>query len=62
MYEKWKDELHAEMLEDLIRSHQLTRNIPPPSTPQKHDPNEPPFDPSEIFDGAEWDDDFDEDI
>jgi len=62
MYEKWKDELHAEMLEDLIHSHQLTRNISPPSTPQKHDQNEPPFDPSEILGDTEWDDDLAEDI
>jgi hypothetical protein len=59
MYEKWKDELHAEMLEDLKHMHKLTRNITPPSMPQKHDPNEPPFDPGEILGGIEWDDDFD---
>ncbi len=62
MVEKWKDELHAEMLEDLKRMHKLTRNIMPPSTPQKHDPKEPPFDPGEILGGAEWDDDFDGEI
>jgi hypothetical protein len=61
MYEKWKDELHAEMLEDLKRMHKLTRNITPPSTPKRYDPNEPPFDPSEILGGTEWGDDSDED-
>ena len=66
MYEKWKDELHAEMLEDLKSSHQLTRNIEPPSAPKRYDPNEPPFDPAEILGGVElgeddWDDDDDED-
>lgn len=60
MYEKWKDELHQEMLEDLKHSHQWTRNIPPPSTPKIYDPNEPPFDPSEIFEDMELDDDLDD--
>ncbi|MBI3166918.1 MAG: hypothetical protein HYZ22_00460 [Chloroflexi bacterium] len=62
MYERWKDELHTEMLEDLKRMHKWTRNITPPSTPKRYDPNEPPFDPREILGDAEWDDDFDEDI
>lgn len=57
MYEKWKDELHAEMLEELKNSHQWTRNITPPSTPKRYDPNEPPFiPPTEFFDGLEEDD------
>jgi hypothetical protein len=62
MYEKWKYELHAEMLEDLRRMHKFTRNITPPSTPKRYDPNEPPFNPSEILGDTEWDDDFGEDI
>jgi hypothetical protein len=61
MYEKRKDELHAEMLEDLKCMHKLTRNIPPPSTPKIYDPNEPLFNPSEILGATEWDDDLDED-
>ena len=62
MYGKWKDELHEDILEDLKRSHQLTRNIEPPSTPKKYDPNEPPFDASEILGGLEMgDDDWDDD-
>lgn len=45
--EKWgDDELHKEMLEDMKRTHQWTRNIPPPSTPKRYDPNVSPFDPS----------------
>jgi hypothetical protein len=62
MYEKWKDELHQEMLEDLKSSHQWTRNIPPPSEPPRYDPNEPPFDPSEILGGMELGDDLDDDL
>lgn len=62
VYGKWKDELHQEILEDLKQSHRWTRNINPPSTPKRYDPNEPPFDPSVFFGGMEMDDDFDEDI
>ena len=62
MYEKWKDELHTEMLEDLKRTYKWTRNIPPPSTPKRYDPNEPSFNPSETLSDTEWDDEFDEDI
>ena len=61
MYEKRKDELHTEILEDLKRSHQWTRNITPPATPQKHNPNEQPFDPNEILGDIETDDDSDDD-
>ena len=50
MFEKWKDELHAEMVEDLKRMHMWTRNIEPPSAPKRYDPNEPPFDPGETLD------------
>lgn len=58
--EKWEgDELRQEMLDDMRRQHQWTRNIPPPATPPKYDPNEPPFDPREFFgalgDEEEWD-------
>lgn len=48
--EKWgDDELHKEMLEEMKHTHQWTRNIPPPSTPKRYDPKEPPFDPSELL-------------
>jgi len=57
MYEKWRDELHAEMLEDLKNMHKWARNIEPPSTPKKYDPNEPPFDPTEMLGSMELDDD-----
>ena len=59
--EKWEggDELHKEMLEEMKRTHQWTRNIPPPSTtPKRYDPNELPFNPADIF--GEMDDDLGE--
>lgn len=62
MYEKWKDELHQEMLEDLKNMHKWTRNIEPPSTPKRYDPNDPLFDPSEFLGGMETDDDLDDEI
>ncbi len=57
--EKWGDgELHQEMLEDMKRTHQWTRNIPPPPTPKRYNPNESPFDPGEIL--SEFDEDEDD--
>jgi hypothetical protein len=60
--ERWEkeDELSREMVADLKRMHQWTRNIPPPSTPKRYDPNAAPFDPSEIL-GKLNDDDLDND-
>ncbi|MBC8507772.1 MAG: hypothetical protein H8D34_23135 [Chloroflexi bacterium] len=58
MYEKWKDELHTEMLEDMKRTHQWTRNIPPPSTPKRYDPNELLLDPNDII--GDMDEDVDD--
>lgn len=60
---KEKDDLSQEMIEDMIRMHKYSRNIPPPSTPRKYDPNEPPFDPGEVFGAMEedWDEDEEED-
>lgn len=55
MHEKWKDELHQEILEDLKRMHNLTRNIEIPSTPKRYDPNESLFDPGDIL--GEFDED-----
>lgn len=61
MYEKWKDELDEEMLEDLKNSHKWTRNIEPPSIPKRYDPNEPPFiAPTEFLDDDMDVDDKDE--
>ena len=57
--ERWgkDDELHQEMIADMKERHRWTRNIPPPSTPKRYDPNEPPFvPPSETFDDVEGDD------
>jgi hypothetical protein len=48
------------MIDEMIRMHRWTRNIPPPSIPKRYDPNEPPFDPGEIFGGLETDDVDDE--
>ena len=57
--EKWGDDkLHKEMLEDMRRTHQWTRNIPPPSMPKRYDPNEAPFDPSEFLGDMGEDDGF----
>jgi len=56
--EKWGDDkLHKEMLEEMKRTHQWTRNIPPPSTPKRYDSKEPPFDPSQFFGDMDLDDD-----
>lgn len=49
------DEDMKEMIEEMKRMHRWTRNITPPSTPPRYDPNEPPFDPGEIF--GDMDDD-----
>jgi len=55
------DDVSKEMIEDMIRMHKWSRNIPPPTAPKKHDPDEPRFDPSEFFGGTELDDDLEED-
>jgi hypothetical protein len=39
--------------------HRWTRNIPPPTTPKRYNPNEPPFNPTDIFGKAD-DEDLDE--
>jgi hypothetical protein len=57
---KDKDETSKEMVEEIIRMHQYTRNIEPPNVPKRYDPNAPPFDPSEIMGGMELGDDFDD--
>jgi len=55
--ERFRDEDGTnEMLDDIINTHKYTRNIEPPSTPKRYDPNEPPFDPGEILGGMELDD------
>jgi len=48
---------------DLAEMHRWTRPIPPPRTPPRRDPNEQPFDPSEVLDGIGEDelDDLSED-
>lgn len=43
------DEDTREMIEEMKRMHRWTRNILPPSMPPRYDPNEPPFDPRDIF-------------
>ncbi|HKY56207.1 MAG TPA: hypothetical protein VJM08_17955 [Anaerolineales bacterium] len=37
------------MIDEIIRTHRWTRNIPPPSTSPRYNPNAPPFDPSEFL-------------
>lgn len=60
--EHLNDETSKEMIENMIQMHKYTRNIPPPSTPKRYDPNEPPFDPAEIMgDTGLSDFDFEED-
>ena len=44
-----EDEDIKEVIEEMNRMHRWTRNIPPPPTPKRYDPNEPPFDPSDIL-------------
>ncbi len=58
--EKWgeEDELHQEMIKDMKERHRWTRNIPLPSAPKRYDPNDPPFNPADIF--GDVDDDLDE--
>ena len=59
--ERYRDEEGTnEMIDEMIWMHRWTRNIPPPSTPKKYDPNEPPFTPSGFFDNLESGD-FDQD-
>lgn len=59
--ERWgeNDETHQEMIADMKERHRWTRNIPPPSTPKRYDPNEPSFTPPTEFFGEV--DDVDED-
>lgn len=57
--ERWdeNDETHQEMIADMKERHRWTRNIPPPSTPKRYDPNKPPFTPpTEFFDDVDEDD------
>jgi hypothetical protein len=61
--ERWgkDDETHQEIIAYMKENHRWTRNIPPPSTPRRYDPNEPPFTPpTELLDDA--DDVNDEDL
>lgn len=58
---KESDETSSKMIDEMIRLHRWTRNIPPPSTPKRYDPNEPPFHPGEILGGMELDDEFNDD-
>ena len=57
--ERYKDEADTkEMLAEIQRIHKWTRNIPPPTAPKMYDPNEPPFNSTEMDD--ELDDEFDD--
>jgi hypothetical protein len=59
LLERDMDEDMTEMVAELKRRHLWTRNIRPPSTSPRYDPNEPPLDPRDVP-GAR-DDDPDED-
>lgn len=37
-----------EIFDEMMYRHRWTRNIEPPSTPKRYDPNEPPFDPPDM--------------
>jgi hypothetical protein len=53
--------LFPDQADDIARRHRWSRPIPPPATPPRRDPNEPPFDASEFLDpdeGDDLDDDF----
>ncbi|MBI3913383.1 MAG: hypothetical protein HY327_04250 [Chloroflexi bacterium] len=53
---------NPEHVEDIAQRHRWSRPIPQPKTPKRYDPNEPPFDPSEVLGGmSEEDFDFDDD-
>jgi len=54
------DEDMKEMIEEMEHRHRWTRNIKPPSMPPRYDPNEPPFDPSDLL--GSMDDNLDDDI
>lgn len=58
---KESGETSREMIDEMIRMHKYSRNIEPPTTSKRYDPNEPPFDPVEILDGMELDDDVNDD-
>lgn len=45
-----------EIIDHIIATHKFTRNIPPPSTPKRYDPNESPFTLPEFLDNM--DDDY----
>ncbi len=56
MLEKWdNDEIQQEMIENSKSRHRWTRNIKPPSTPPRYDPNEPPFDSHNVFGSSDFD-------
>jgi hypothetical protein len=58
--ERDMDDDVKEMIEDMMHRHQWTRNILPPSTPKRYDPNDPPFDAHEFLGGM--DDDENDDL
>jgi hypothetical protein len=63
----------TEIAQDIIKRAQYSRPIPPPITPKRYDPNEPPFDPhalmseldfgdlDELEDIEDWEEDDEED-
>ncbi len=55
--------LFREHADEIYQMHRRTRQIPPPASPPRRDPHEPPFDPSEILGAMDFDsDDDDQDV
>ena len=56
MRREFQDEDMQKVFDEMMSRHRWTRNIPPPSTPKRYDPNEPPFiPPHELFDDVDED-------
>jgi len=55
MLRKDSGEEMKEVFDEMMYRHRWTRNITPPSTPKRYDPNEPPFNPADILGEADED-------
>ena len=56
MRREFRDEDMQKVFDEMMDRHRWTRNIPPPSTPPRRDPNEPPFIPPSGWFGDDNDD------
>jgi hypothetical protein len=58
LHREFQEEDMQQVLDEMTYRRRWTRNIPPPATPKRYDPNEPPFvPPPEFFDDAKDDED-----